>query len=119
MLEGTNADCGIRACPTEIDAVFAALAHPHRRFLLALLGEPGTEETLTAIAAAIATETEESASAPGPGTGIDTIEASLHHVHVPKLDEVDLVAYDRDEQTVTLTDRWEHVQPILEAAESL
>lgn len=116
MNEGNDSTRPTRQCPTEVDAILVALAHPYRRFLLEYLGEPNAAATITEIAAAVCTDADHTV---GQVTGVDSVETALFHVHIPKLVEVGIVACDRDEGTVTLTDRWEDVRPILRAAEEL
>lgn len=115
MTEGNDSRGVVPGCQTEADAVLVALAHPYRRFVLEYLGEPGETATITEVAAAISNAT----SGPDPlvdrTTSVDSVETALYHVHVPKLTEVDLLNCDDEVETVTLSDRWHDVQPILQA----
>lgn len=119
MTEGNNRGGLQSACQTELDAVLVALAHPYRRFLLQYLDAPEREVTITELAAAISQEAGPDAFPGGEPQGIDTVETSLYHAHLPKLAEIDVVEFEQDEGTVQLTERWEAVRPIVQAGEHL
>lgn len=119
MRQGNNRG-GLRSpCQTELDAVLVALAHPYRRYLLKYLDEPEREVTVTELAAVISQGAGPDALPGSEPRGIDTVETSLYHIHVPKLAEIDVVEFDPGEGTVLLTERWEEVRPIVQAAEHL
>lgn len=44
----------------------------------------------------------EGGESPAPKRLRDSVYASLHQTHVPKLEELDIVNYDRDDRTVSL-----------------
>jgi len=60
-----------------------------------------------------------SQAAPPPGqfaTGSeqdDTLRIQLHHVHLPKLADQELIEWDRDSQTVTRGSRFDEIEPVL------
>jgi hypothetical protein len=103
-----------------LDTAFRLLRHPRRRALVSALADREPPVQLSELAAAVAAlelETDEPshdiAEAPNdhdeapddpdevpPGTA-ETVAATLHHVHLPKLADRDLVAYAVEEQTVT------------------
>lgn len=118
-----NSEDRIRAAvagETERDAVLTALAHPYRRFVLQYLDQPGDDATIGEVAAALAPATPVGATEPaGCHQGVDAIQTSLYHVHVPKLADVGVVAFDPREGRVTLTERWHEICPILRAIEDL
>jgi len=87
-----------------VDDVIARIADRHRRTVLSVLQERttpvSTEELATTTAAALAEK---------PLVAVtreerDRLHVRLHHVHLPKLDEVGLVAWNADEGTVATTD---------------
>lgn len=92
-------------------SVFDALAHARRRVLLSILVErqgPITEHELAAQIAACEQETP-----PGDETNEkhEQIQLSLSHCHLPKLEDVGLIEYDRDEGAV-VTDTSVDFEPI-------
>lgn len=74
-----------------VDAVFDALADDHRRDLLAYLrdaSEASVEE--------LATFVQRQADGARRGNDGNDLAVRLHHVHLPKLADADLVEYDRN-----------------------
>lgn len=74
------------------------LASARRRTLLAVLadadGTVGVEELARTVA------DREPADAGTRGDGATDVQVALHHVHLPKLDQADLVEYDWDAMQV-------------------
>lgn len=73
------------------------LGHPRRQLTLdALAGLSGDRPSLDAVADAVADlEYDDDRS------HRDRVANALHHVHLPKLEELGIVAYDRDAHEVT------------------
>lgn len=84
------------------NALFETLASPRRRTVLATLQREGSA-TVPELAAEIA-ETERSAGADDPPADGDAVEASLTHVHLPKLVHDGFVRWDRETDVVTPTE---------------
>jgi len=81
------------------DEILDALTHQRRRIALAILRDQDEPMERRRLARAIATE--ESVRQFTPDTeSIKTVCASLHHVHLPKLQQTGLVACDADAGTV-------------------
>lgn len=76
-----------------IDAVFDALADGHRRKLLAHLRD-ASEASVEELASVI------DGQADGVRRGDHDLAVRLHHVHLPKLADADLVEYDRSAERV-------------------
>ena len=73
-----------------LDDVLLALSDGHRRFVLATLaGEESPTSRTTLVRALRRHQT----GSPDPDTG-DDISIQLHHVHLPKLDDLGLAEYD-------------------------
>lgn len=81
----------------EWDDVISCLANERRRQLLAVLGE--RERALDRGEVAVEVAALEAGGEPSESVVRD-VERDLSHVHLPKLDEVGLVDYDRDAATV-------------------
>ncbi len=81
-----------------LDTILDAVAHPYRRFLLARL--QAGEGLLTVGEAAAAIAAWEGDGADGPAVDADAVATSLHHVHLPKLDDANVVEYDADAGTI-------------------
>lgn len=93
-----------------VDTAMDLLADSRRRMLLSHLAETGGDAPLAELAVEIATrEADATPSAISDHGGISsrdrrTVRISLHHTHVPKLETAGAVDYDRETETVTLTD---------------
>ena len=96
-----------------LDATFDALANPRCRVALRHLAECDDALVVDDLVAHLAGEFDEAASETRLGT-------SLHHTHLPKLDDAGLVEYDPDCGLVRLRDdsRFETLAPAIDALES-
>lgn len=91
------------------DTIFALLRDSRRRELLAVLSDRDAPITLTELATAVARRERESEHDEERGTGhedvpsktAESVAATLHHHHLPKLADDDVVAYDAEAKTVT------------------
>lgn len=70
------------------------LSSTRRRVTLDVLARRGDSVHLRDLAAAVA-EREDGPASPDGGV-VDRVAVSLHHVHLPKLSDHDLVDYDRE-----------------------
>lgn len=88
-----------------LDDAFRALANPVRRRLLVALGErnPRADGAL-----------DVPEEVPVEGRSREELHVELHHDHLPRLEEADLVRWDRDAQQVTRGPALDEVRPILE-----
>lgn len=81
-------------------AAFEALANSQRRHVLAYLGERSGDDPVhldDLINQVIARELVDGSSTVDP----DSVAATLHHVHLPKLDDLGLVEYDPETNVVS------------------
>lgn len=98
---------------SSVDTALDLLANRRRRLMLECLGEAGTSAVLTVLAEEIAFEEADttvsaiSDHADVPESEVRSVRLSLHHTHVPKLEEAGAVDYDSATKTVTLTERGE------------
>ncbi|WP_435062667.1 DUF7344 domain-containing protein [Halobaculum sp. EA56] len=74
------------------------LESDRRRLVLAILGERTQPVELDTLAAAVAAAEEGVDRADGDAH--DRVTVSLHHVHLPKLDDYGVIRYDRESNTV-------------------
>jgi hypothetical protein len=87
------------------DSAFEALAHEHRRrVLLSLLDEESCSAEV-----ALLTETLEA-----PNRSQERVRTELHHVHLPKLDNLGFVTWDEPTDEVTRGPRFDDIEPLLE-----
>lgn len=98
------------------DALFDALAHPRRRYVLHSLRGSEDPTPVATLAAELAAR-ESTAPAPDRSAdGPDRIATALVHTHLPKMAHAGLVSYDEAGQTVSATDRTAEAQSHLETA---
>jgi len=89
-----------------LDEYLRVLAHEHRRQLLTILLERGDQAEVAIPEAVVRDDTDR-----------DTVRLSFHHIHVPKLDELGLVEWDRDAGVVTKGPNFDDVRSLIEAVE--
>ncbi|WP_162829498.1 DUF7344 domain-containing protein [Halorussus rarus] len=89
-----------------LDVLYSTLSHPHRRIVLRhLLGHPHPVP-VTDLAAEIGVVEADSSGATGPPATDDAASlVGLHHVHLPKLLDAELIELDAVTNTVTLSPR--------------
>ncbi|WP_415379913.1 hypothetical protein [Halosimplex sp. TS25] len=95
--------------------IFGLLANDARRRLLLLLREHETVQVPDAVLERNRESPEAESGTGGPG-GPDSrrlTEVRLHHVHLPKLAEADVVEWHRDRDVVTRGARFDDVEPTL------
>jgi DNA-binding transcriptional ArsR family regulator len=73
------------------ETVFKALSHGRRRRILTYLAERNETASLDGLTEHLAIEGQEDP---------DNVRISLNHVHLPKLDELNVLNYDRGAETV-------------------
>jgi len=86
------------------DTIFSMLSNQRRRYVLYYLNQyPGTV-SLRDLAERIAAWENDVAVADLDYKQRKRVYTSLHQTHLPKLDEAEIVEYDRDDGTITLAD---------------
>lgn len=98
-----------------VDGIFDALADPRRRRLLAHLRTRGGSSTVTEAAEALAGDCDD-ATAGYPAEEVERVRTALYHVHVPKLEDQRLVAYDHERERIELTEYECYLTPYLRQA---
>lgn len=82
------------------DALYRALASTARRRLLAVLRSEGGGTSVDELATLLCAWDATSAGTMGTPRDRDRLLVALTHVHLPQLDTIGLVEYDRDSGTV-------------------
>ena len=78
------------------------LSHPYRRFVLAHLAGTDDSHTVSEVAAELGAWQAELAPPDRTARSVDAIETGLHHTHLPKLAEANVIDHDSARGTVTL-----------------
>jgi DNA-binding transcriptional ArsR family regulator len=87
------------------DEVFEVLKSPRRRYALYYLRQEGGETQLSDLTEQVAAWENETTPAALSTEQRKRVYISLYQTHLPKLDEANIVDYDRDEGIVRLGDR--------------
>lgn len=95
------------------DALLDVCADRHRRIVLAVLAGEQRRLTVNDLAKAIVKHNHHVPVTETSGGQLSKLGASLHHVHLPKIEESGLVTYDPERRLVESTERFEQVQPKL------
>jgi hypothetical protein len=82
---------------------FSILSHPLRRRLLQELYEQGSGAELTVPDDIVGDDEDEM-----------RVGTELKHTHLPKLEDEDLIEWDRDDDTVTRGPDFDQIEPLLE-----
>lgn len=93
-----------------INTVFSVFAHHRRRYTLRELWRHEQPMALADLADELAVRENETAITEIPAEEVKRIYMSLYHTHIPKLAEADLVDYDQERDTVTLTEYAEQIE---------
>ncbi|RDI72672.1 DUF7344 domain-containing protein [Halopelagius longus] len=83
---------------------FAVLGEEHRDAVVEILADEGSSVGLSELAERVAAETRGVSLDGLPASDVERVELSLHHNHLPKLDEAGVVAYASGEKHVAPTD---------------
>lgn len=97
-------DFGAVQDDVDIDAFFAVLSNPRRRFLLVCLDRHSRP---LALADAAAELTSWECETPRDQLSTDQVRSryiALHHVHVPQMVAADCIEHNRDRNTIELGD---------------
>lgn len=82
------------------DAVYRALASERRRHVLSVLENVSLPIAVTDLARAVAIREAADTSALVTEESITQVHISLYHNHLPMLEDVDLIGYDNETETV-------------------
>lgn len=101
--------------PIDFDTVLDVCEHKHRRIVLAALADQNQSVTVTDLAKVIVKHNHHMPLTEVDGETVTRIQTTLHHVHLPKLDEAELVEYDSERQLVEPSAQFERGVPHLSA----
>ncbi len=87
------------------ERLFEAISDPYRRQLLVALLDHNPQDDTDLDPLDIVAETDRESS---------VLESELVHNHLPKLDAMEIVDWDRDTGEISTGPEWEQVAPILE-----
>ena len=97
------------------DVVLEQCRDRHRRLILAVLSGEQRPLTIQDLAKAIVTSYHDVELSAVSAETMTEIHTSLHHIHVPKLENGGFVQYDPERQLVEPTAKFEQLQPSLSA----
>ena len=100
----------------DINTVYSALRHPRRRYLCYTLYEK-TEWPLTDIARKVADGENDVPPATVTDDQLRDVYVSLYHAHIPKLVDLEVITFDRNNETISAADHAEQVLAALEGIE--
>lgn len=86
-----------------LDTVYELLANHRRRYALSCLNEHANPMSLADLADEVAVRENGTSTTEVSDETIKDIYISLYHVHIPKLEEANVVRYDQEEDTVALS----------------
>ena len=89
---------------TSVDDLFEVLSEGRRRTILTVLTERRSSMEVERLAHAVAAREDATGSGTPSESTVERVHLTLHHVHLPKLDEAALVDYDREAGSVVATD---------------
>lgn len=95
------------------ETVLEVLADPERRRVAASLARADEPVSVTGLAESMAADGGDALV--GGGTSVESIRVSLHHIHLPRLEDAGLVEYDSADARVTTVDVPEPLSDLLGA----
>lgn len=95
--------------PLSTETIFDVLSHRYRRFLLVELQAQDRPQAVADLAEAVAGQDLDVAPDEVPNDRIKKVYTSLYHAHLPKLEDVDAITVNGDQNTVALTERGERL----------
>ncbi len=85
----------------DLDELFAALADSRRRTILTVLANQYHPLSTETLARDVAAREDETAEREVSQERVDEVRLSLHHVHLPLLNDAGLIGYDSESETVS------------------
>lgn len=95
------------------DTLHGVLANKHRRHAIACLMKYDDPLTLADLADEVSARENGTRVTDIPAEEMKDVYMELYHVHVPKMEEAGIVAYDQDRDLVTLAENADQLTPYL------
>ena len=89
--------------PIELNTALDVCEHKHRRIVLATLVDQQQSAPINDLTNAIVKHNHHIPLAEASSEAVTEIQTALHHVHLPKLEEAELIEYDPERQVVEPT----------------
>ena len=96
-----------------VSNTFSALTDPVRRYVLYSLDEQETPVSVDRLVTRVAARHTDSDTDVVDEATLTRIRTALHHVHLPKLDEADYIAWDADTHTIRRGPNFDENAPLL------
>lgn len=106
------------AAELSTDRAFDLLGDATRRRTLSVLREADGAMALDDLAAEVVADASDATPEEVARDRRERVAASLHHAHLPKLDDLDVVAYDPAGNRVETTPAADDLDPFLDAIET-
>jgi len=103
-----------RSLPEPI--VYEILANPRRRGTIRHLTETAGGRVVSLRDLSVAIATEETGQSPPPSACRESVYNSLHQTHLPKLDELGVIEYDREARAVRVRNSAREVDRYLDGS---
>ena len=100
---------------TEFNTLLELCQAQHRRIILAVLATENRSLTVNDLTKAIAKHNHHTPLLEVSEEESRQIRISLHHTHLPKLEDLSLVGYDQERQLVEPTPQFDQLRPQLSA----
>ncbi|NUB91653.1 hypothetical protein HTZ84_09410 [Haloterrigena sp. SYSU A558-1] len=100
---------------TEFNTLLELCQEHHRRIILAVLATEKRSLTVNDLTKAIVKHNHHTPLLEVSEEESRQIRISLHHMHIPKLEDLSLIEYDQERQLVEPTPQFDQLQPQLSA----
>ena len=98
---------------TSVDGILELISHQRRRAILDLLLTHDRPLTITDLRNEVVEKEQGTVITKIPSEQVKQAHISLHHVHIPKLEEKGVVNYDSNRNIVEPTEKLSQLEPIL------
>jgi hypothetical protein len=92
----------------QLETALDALSHPYRRQLLVALLEANPQDDDDTDPMNLLDGEDES----------EVLETSLYHAHLPKLEDLGFIDWDKETGQISTGPEWEHIEPLLQLIEN-
>lgn len=101
--------------PIAFDTTLELCGEKHRRIVLAVLATERRSVTVSDLTELIHIHNDQTQGIDASGWVPTEIQASLHHVHIPKLESAGVVEYDSKRRLVEPTEEFDQLRPQISA----